>query len=302
MAMPNGASYKDILDNLHDGVYVVDVHRTITYWNKGAERITGYGAKDAVGTACPHGVLRHVDTSGQILCDNGCPLQAALESARPLQAEVYLHHKEGHRVPVRVRTAPMHDGDGEVLGAIETFHDSSQSLAVLERLSELERTALLDPLTELPNRRYIEEHLEDCFALNRRYGWHFGVLFLDIDNFKVVNDRYGHAAGDEVLKTVSRTLAGNLRSFDMVGRWGGEEFLGVCPNVDSYHLRAMAERQRMLVEQSTASFGGQTLSVTVSVGGTLPRTAETVQDLVRRVDRLMYQSKRDGRNRVSFGL
>ncbi len=300
--MPDGAIYKNILDNLSDGIYVVDGQRTITYWNKGAERITGYACGEVLGSSCVHGILRHVDDDGKQLCMSGCPLQTALDGVHPVEAEVYLRHKNGHLVPVHLWVAPLRGSGSAIAGAIQTFRDNSQGLAMLQRLTELEETALLDPLTQLANRRYMEQHLQECFELRTRYGWRFGVLYLDIDHFKRVNDTYGHAAGDQVLKSLARTLAGNLRSFDMVGRWGGEEFLIVCPNVNSYHVRDTAERQRMLVEKSTATFGPNTLQVTVSVGATLPRAAETMEDLIRRADGLMYDSKRAGRNRVSFGL
>lgn len=300
--MPDGASYKDILDNLSDGIYVVDGQRTITYWNKGAERITGYACGEVLGSSCAHDILRHVDADGKQLCASGCPLQTALDGAHPVEAEVYLRHKNGHLVPVHLWVAPLRGSGSAIAGAIQTFRDNSQGLAMLQRLTELEHTALLDPLTELANRRYMEQHLQECFELRTRYGWRFGVLYLDIDHFKRVNDTYGHAAGDQVLKSLARTLAGNLRSFDMVGRWGGEEFLIVCPNVNSYYLRDMAERQRMLIQRSAATFGPNTLQVTVSVGATLPRAAETMEGLIRRADGLMYDSKRAGRNRVSFGL
>lgn len=300
--MPDGAIYKNILDNLSDGIYVVDGQRTITYWNKGAERITGYACGEVLGSSCAHGILRHVDDDGKQLCMSGCPLQTALDGVHPVEAEVYLRHKNGHLVPVHLWVAPLRGSGSAIAGAIQTFRDNSQGLAMLQRLTELEETALLDPLTQLANRRYMEQHLQECFELRTRYGWRFGVLYLDIDHFKRVNDTYGHAAGDQVLKSLARTLAGNLRSFDMVGRWGGEEFLIVCPNVNSYHVRDTAERQRMLVEKSTATFGPNTLQVTVSVGATLPRAAETMEDLIRRADGLMYDSKRAGRNRVSFGL
>jgi diguanylate cyclase (GGDEF)-like protein/PAS domain S-box-containing protein len=298
--MPDGASYRDILDNLSDGIYVVDPRRTITFWNKTAERITGYSSEEVLGSPCAHNFLRHVDGEGRLLCQQGCPLSAVLSGAQSLETDVYLHHKDGHRVPVRVRTAPLRGSTSAVVGAIASFRDNTQAIAVIQRLNQLEKTALLDPLTGLANRRFLQQHLQDCFDLRRRYGWHFGLMYLDIDHFKLVNDTYGHEAGDEVLKSLSRTLAGNVRSFDLIGRWGGEEFLVVCPNVGSADLQAMAERHRMLIESSTAAFHSETLRVTVSVGATLPRLAESMESLIRRADSLLYESKRQGRNRVTF--
>ena len=124
----------------------------------------------------------------------------------------------------------------------------------------------------------------------------------DIDRFKTVNDRYGHATGDQVLAMVARTLQSNLRSWDAVGRWGGEEFLVLCRNVDAPTLREVAERLRLLVESSHCrGEDGGDVQVTVSAGGTMTGFEDTPELLVARADALMYRSKQDGRNRISFG-
>jgi len=98
--------YQDLLDQISDGVYFVTLDRRITYWNGGAERITGYGAHEVLGHRCSEGILRHVDDTGQQLCLHGCPLAAVMKDGRPREAHLYLHHKDGHRVPVTVRPRP----------------------------------------------------------------------------------------------------------------------------------------------------------------------------------------------------
>ena len=104
--------YKDIVDNLYDGVYFVDRDRVITYWNKGAERITGYSAKETLGRACRDNLLNHVTANGIELCKSNCPLAAVMQDGNPREAEVYLHHKDGHRVPIIVRATAMRDAEG----------------------------------------------------------------------------------------------------------------------------------------------------------------------------------------------
>ena len=158
--------------------------------------------------------------------------------------------------------------------------------------------ALLDPLTELGNRRYIEMNLKARLEEMHRYGWPFGVLFIDVDRFKEVNDRYGHDIGDRVLKMVGKTMVNNLRSFDFLGRWGGEEFIAILANVNGDHLHSVANRCRLLVEQSSISIRDKDIRVTVSIGASPARLHDTVEMLVRRADRLMYGSKTSGRNCV----
>lgn len=108
-----------LLDSLYDGVYFVDSERRITYWNQGAERLTGFTAKEAVGTHCHDNMLAHVDADGCRLCMDRCPLVTAMQEDRCHEASVYLRHKQGHRVPVSVRVVPIKDAHEQIIGAVE---------------------------------------------------------------------------------------------------------------------------------------------------------------------------------------
>jgi diguanylate cyclase (GGDEF)-like protein len=121
---------------------------------------------------------------------------------------------------------------------------------------------------------------------------------MDIDHFKQFNDRYGHDIGDQVLTIVANTLSLSVRPFDMVCRWGGEEFAGIFPHTDAATLEAIAERLRILVAHSRVDTGSGELTVTVSIGGTLAKAEDSAASLVKRADALMYASKTHGRNRV----
>jgi diguanylate cyclase (GGDEF)-like protein/PAS domain S-box-containing protein len=291
--------YRDLLDTLYDGVYFVDRDRRITYWNKGAERISGYESSAVVGMRCADNLLVHINEEGVGLCKTACPLAQTLNDGQVREAEVYLKHKDGHRVPVLIRVSPLQDSSGNIVGAVESFRDNSSEAALLEKVEDLQKMALLDPLTELANRRYIDMTLSSRLDEMNRYGWPCAVLFIDIDNFKIINDKYGHSAGDQVLKMVARTLASNLRSFDILGRYGGEEFIAIIANVNEEQLYSFANRLRVLVEQSSQSAGTGRVSTTISIGATLAQTNDTVETVVRRADQLMYHSKSTGRNRIS---
>lgn len=294
--------YRNLLDNLYDGVYFVDFERKITYWNKSAERITGYKSSELIGKHCWDNILIHIDDHGNNLCKRSCPLEETIADGHPRETEAYLHHKDGHRVPVLIRTAPIRNPAGTVVGAIEIFSDNSSKIAFLHRIEELQRMAILDHLTGLTNRRYIEMSLEARLSEMHRYGWPFGVLFIDIDNFKRINDVYGHDTGDEVLKMVARTFINNSRPFDTVGRWGGEEFVAIILNVSEDLLYSIANRLRILVEQSSLSADSDNIRVTISVGATFAQQTDTVETLLKRADQLMYQSKIAGRNCVTMKL
>ena len=292
--------YRGLLDSLSDGVYFVDHDRTITFWNQAAEAITGYSADEIVGMRCGEEVLNHTDAQGHSLCAQGCPVAATATDGAMREAEVYLRHKDGHRVPVLVRATPVLDAAGRPIGAVEVFNNNSSRLESLDRLRELEEMALIDSLTGLGNRRYTQMTLTARLDETKRYGWPFGVLFIDIDHFKRVNDSLGHRAGDEVLAMVGRTLQNSLRPFDFLGRWGGEEFLAVVVNVGHDQLRPVAERAHALVGRSRLQRQPDPIEVTVSIGAAVARPSDTPQSLVERADRLMYEAKNAGRNRLAF--
>jgi diguanylate cyclase (GGDEF)-like protein/PAS domain S-box-containing protein len=294
-------SFRRILDSLHDGFYFVDRDRVITYWNKAAERISGFSASEVIGRSCADSILTHVDGDGNYLCKGMCPLAATISDGRPREAEIYLHHKDGHRIPVSVRVSTLTDRDGRIIGGIELFTDISNQAANALRVKELEKLALLDRLTQLANRTYIEREIKSRFQEMKRFNLSSGILFIDIDYFKKFNDTYGHVVGDEVLKFVSRTFNVNSRPFDLYGRWGGEEFIGIIRDIDGAGLKHLGNRLRLLVESAYILHEGERLQVTVSIGATLIKKKDTISSLVKRADALLYQSKERGRNRLTMG-
>ena len=289
--------YQDLLDQMSDGVYFVTADRRITYWNGGAERITGYSAQEVLGHSCAEGILRHVNGAGRQLCLQGCPLLAVMEDGKPRRARVYLHHKDGQRVPVTVRGQALRDPDGEIVGSVEVFSNREVNPYAGKRQNRKDDS--LDSVTGLATRRFGEMHLNTLMQAVSEQATTFGVLYIDADHFKDINDTFGHNTGDAVLRMVSQSLVNGLRRGDIPVRWGGEEFLALLPGSDEAGLAATAERVRMLVENSWIQNGGTQVRVTVSVGATMAVPTETGDDLVDRADKFMYASKQGGRNRVT---
>ncbi|MBN2282672.1 MAG: sensor domain-containing diguanylate cyclase [Deltaproteobacteria bacterium] len=292
--------FREVVDNLYDGLYIVDRDRRITFWNQAAENITGYSAEEVMGRSCADNLLNPVDGLGNEMCRNACPLAATMADGQSRETELYLHHKEGHRLPVSVRTAPLRNRKGTVTGCIEMFTNISFREALRLQLEEWKKVALMDPLTELPNRRQLELQIRGRLHELKRNAVSCGILFVDIDHFKNVNDTYGHDTGDQVLRTVAKTLTSSIRPFDTVGRWGGEEFVGIFPHTNRKTLLKIANRLRMLVEHSSIETGRGPLSFTVSVGGVLGVAEDSVDSIIKRADARMYESKEKGRNCVTM--
>lgn len=295
-----GSLSQELLDGLFDGVYFVDRKRKICYWNEGARELTGFSRADMLDRHCFDDLLAHVDEKGTCLCVDECPLSATLSDGQRREAEVYLRHKEGHRVPVCVRVAPIRNRDGAIIGAVEVFSDISAKKSLERRAGELEQMVHLDPLTGICNRRYMMLKLGQAIDELEQFGKNFGLLMIDLDHFKRINDKFGHAAGDVVLKMAAETIAHNLRVTDTLGRWGGEEFLALVADVNARELEMVAEKCRVLVEQSSVVFGEKRVGMAASIGAVMIEPGDTVDSAVNRADELLYRSKAMGRNRVTM--
>ncbi|MBN9071351.1 MAG: GGDEF domain-containing protein [Rhizobiales bacterium] len=162
----------------------------------------------------------------------------------------------------------------------------------------LEQAALTDALTGLQNRRYFDDALREYMAEFRRIDKPLGLMVLDLDHFKQVNDTHGHNIGDEVLKAVAKCLQDLTRYHDVVARLGGEEFAVLAPNMDSDMLLKLAERIRRAISGLVIVSGNVRLRVTTSVGLATWNRKESKDELVGRADGMLYEAKRKGRNRV----
>jgi diguanylate cyclase (GGDEF)-like protein len=230
-----------------------------------------------------------------------CPLAGTIADGKPREAEIYMHHKDGHRIPVSVRISTLTDRDGNIIGGVELFTDVSNKATNELRVKELEKLALLDNLTQLANRNYIEREIQSRLEEKKRFNVPFGILFIDIDHFKKFNDSYGHDVGDDVLKFVANTFVANARPFDLYGRWGGEEFIGIIRNINSQDLELLGNRLRYLVENSYIIHENEKLYVTISIGATLVNENDTIDSRIKRADTFLYKSKAAGRNCLTIG-
>lgn len=165
-------------------------------------------------------------------------------------------------------------------------------------LAELDRLATYDSLTNIFNRRKLELTLSQHIAYSKRYNHPVSILLCDIDNFKRINDKYGHNAGDKALVAVIQALTQNIRSVDIIGRWGGEEFLVVVPGLEFDKAMLAADRLRIEVMSHKRSPLWNNETLTISVGVAEYRSAETQEDLINRADKALYRAKELGRNRV----
>jgi diguanylate cyclase (GGDEF)-like protein/PAS domain S-box-containing protein len=293
------SAFRHVLDAISDGVYVTGPDRTIVYWSAGAERITGYSSAEVVGHRCDENLLGHTDLDGTRICLSGCPLQDCLDTGQEHTInEVFLRRKDGERLPVYVKTAVFELDGGrygvEIFGELESV--AGKELA--GRIQELSDSAVSDPLTGLFNRRYLDAALAQHFAMFKRLGRRYGVIQVDIDEVKAVNDQLGHLTGDEAIKFVADVLSESVREMDVAARFGGDEFVVICALASNADLVAYGRRLVRIVHDSRFAAAEEAgLRVTVSAGGALVAADDPDERAaLARADAAMYAAKKQGRD------
>lgn len=286
-----------LMDNLPGMAYrcLYDPDWTMKFVSQGCTKLTGYEPDELVNNRVTSYAALVSDASNQQLFEQ---VRVALEKEESFSLEYEVTRKDGSRIWVWERGRGVREDDGSLHleGIILDISDRK----VLE--TELEQMATRDPLTGLLNRREMSRVLDEELQRARRYQRPMAVLWVDFDHFKDVNDTYGHAAGDSVLRSISRLLLGSVRSVDSIGRFGGEEFVIVLPEMDLEEAQETAERLRRKVAEEPQPLGnGEAVPLTISVGvAVYPDHGQTASTLCAAADKAMYLAKDRGRNCVAM--
>ena len=274
----DGETYRSVLESLPTGVYLVDLNRRILLWNDGAEKITGYLRQEVLGRCCADNLLMHCDERNNVLCGGGCPLEKTMRDGRPREADVLLLHKDGQRVPVRVRAVPLRNSNDAIIGAVEWF----DTRPVLPAAGEIVPEALLDDVTELPDRSVALARIQEAVREFEESHVPFGVLDIAIDRLDRLLERDGRNAVDAVLYATAQTLRANVGPDDLVCRWSEDRLVVVLRNCAAPALRHAAGKLRRLVTMEAVPWWGDHLSVTASIGATTVRAGDTPASLMER--------------------
>jgi diguanylate cyclase (GGDEF)-like protein/PAS domain S-box-containing protein len=283
-----------VLKSAGEGIFGLDLDGNATFVNPAAARITGWEAKDLVGRP-QHDVLHHTKPDGSPYPREECPIHAVLEdgTTHSRDDEVFWR-KDGTSFPVEYMSSPILQ-DGEVMGAVVTFKDITERKALEQ---QLHHQAFYDPLTRLPNRALFMERLEHASTRANRRDSRIAVLFVDLDNFKVINDSLGHKAGDQVLKAVAERVRIYLRPEDTAARLGGDEFTILVEDVASVSEGVRIAERLADVLQPPFTLEEQEVFITTSIGIALnSSTQERAEDLLRHADLAMYRAKHNGKAR-----
>ncbi len=293
-------SYLYVLENMYDGFYLVDSDLKFRIWNNGMERVLGRSAVRMLDQPWTSKQIEFADKQTRPLDEVSRPLREVIRTEKPLTSQLKVQHDNGNWIDVEVMSVPLFDHDGSLQGVAEIFRNLSEDRRRRREDSDLRRKATRDSLTGLSNRGELERTLRSMFAdfNSQSNSEPFSVIFLDVDHFKNVNDTYLHQTGDQVLVNLAKLLQTETYSGELICRYGGEEFVVLCPATDLKQAHAKAERLRVSISQTTLS-KVESLKVTVSFGVTEVEDGDTLDDILSRADNALFMSKDKGRNRTT---
>ena len=285
------------LNSISDAVIGTDMSGNVDYLNVSAEKMTGWSRAEARGH--PIGEVMQI-INGNTRRPEPNPVEKVLKQneAMGLTAGTILIRRDGGEAAIEDSAAPIHDLNGQITGAVIVFHDISAAQAMAAKMAHL---AQHDSLTNLPNRVLLNDRITQAIAFAKRHRTHLAVLFLDLDNFKHINDSLGHEIGDKLLQSVAQNLSACVRGSDTVSRLGGDEFV-VLVTEDKYAEDAAVTADKILAALAAPhSIAQQALQVTTSIGiSVYPADGQDAETMIKNADTAMYQAKEKGRNNYQF--
>jgi diguanylate cyclase (GGDEF)-like protein/PAS domain S-box-containing protein len=258
-----------------------DLKGKITYTSKAFCKISGYLPEELLGKN--HNIVRHPDMPSSVYKE----LWNTIKMGETWSGEIKNRTKDGSYYWVQSDISPYYEY-GKHVGYIAVRQDITNKKLV-------EEISVRDHLTKLYNRVKLDEEFAKEILRSQRFGHPLSIIVIDIDHFKSVNDTYGHLVGDSVLVNMAKLLEKNIRTIDILGRWGGEEFIIICPETESKDAYKLAEKIRQNVEKYEFTTVG---NKTASFGVSQYVTGENEQQLVDRADKALYKAKEEGRNKV----
>jgi diguanylate cyclase (GGDEF)-like protein/PAS domain S-box-containing protein len=287
----------NILNSVSEGIHVLDMHGVIIAENAASITMLGWEDADSLVGRPGHQTIHHHHTDNSIFPVEDCPIHATLSDGkyRHVQDDVFWR-KDNTCFPVEYKCAPLRDNAGNIYGVTVVFRDISEKKKAEQRIIYLTQHC---SLTDLPNRVLFGDRLKQAIVNAKRSHVKFALLFVDIDGFKPVNDRYGHAVGDMLLQRIGKRMKQCLRELDTIARIGGDEFVAILPVVnEAEDAVSIAERLRQSIEEPFA-VDNRMLAVSASIGvAVYPDDGSDEQTLQVNADNAMYRAKGRGGNAV----
>jgi diguanylate cyclase (GGDEF)-like protein len=295
-------AYLYVLESLYDAYYITDADLKLVICSTGLAPVLP-NAKFTPGEPWSRRLIGALDAVGRPLPDSAYPLHRVIETNLAQCSVLKLPGDSEIRREIEFHALPLQDENGRLLGVAEIIRDLSHSKKNAALYQELREAANQDPLTGAANRGQLETRLSELYAeyQQNRCDEPFSLIFLDIDHFKQINDVHDHTVGDEVLVGLVRLLADELYSGETLGRYGGEEFLILCPGTPLGQTVQRADRVRRAI-QNARLVNSKDIRVTASLGVAETGPDDTPESVLQRADQALFDAKRSGRNRVCYRI
>ena len=285
------------LNSISDAVICTDINGNIDYLNIAAEKITGWTREEASGRPI-NKVFKIINGTTRKPAVNPVDLVMQANKPRGLAADTVLIKRDCTEVAIEDSTSPIHNWDGQLTGVVIVFHDVSEAKAMATKMAHL---AQHDFLTNLPNRVLLNDRIAQAITLANRHHTHLALLFLDLDNFKHINDSLGHATGDKLLRLVTERLKLCVRESDTVSRVGGDEFVILLAENKNSEDAGVSAQKILEALQALHLIGKSQLHITTSIGiSVYPDDGIDAETLLKSADTAMYHAKGKGRNNYQF--
>jgi len=288
------------LDSIGEAVVRTDMLGNVAYTNRIAERMIGWSREEALGRPVAD-VLRIIDGVSRAAIRNVMEIVmqgGKIASAATNSINCILVRRDGFECGIENTVTPIRDLDGSISGAVMSFHDVTAARA---RSLEMSHLAQHDFLTDLPNRVLFNDRLTQAISLAVRLDKQLAVMFVDLDQFKKINDSLGHHVGDKLLQSVARRLVSCVRRTDTVSRQGGDEFVILLSQIEREEDAAFSARKILRALASPHVIDTKSLDISVSIGmSTYPKDGQDSEILMNKADTAMYEAKRRGRNNYQF--
>lgn len=291
--------YQAVLDSLQTGVYIVDRNRRIRFWNEGAEQITGYLRQDVVGRFLRDHLLTPADKEKDLESDPEDPLNLAFRDGKPSSMDVSILHKEGYRVPIVLRTLPIRNGHGAVVGAAESFERNRSASEWTRRQSTFADLSCLDAATGVAAKSYMETQLREHVKIFAENNAPFAILLIQIDRLEEFRASRGPGVVSTILRVIAQSIMNCVRPTDLVGCWGENQFMAILTACRESEVSLVGERIRKMIIQAEIEWWGDTFSVTSPVGGAGCRPGDELETLVARAAASVEKSVVKGGNCVT---
>lgn len=277
-----------VFEASNDGILVTDAENRIVSVNPSFTALTGYGPSEALGK------MPAMLKSGRHPADFYAEMWRSLAASDRWEGEICNQHKDGSQFTAWLSINLIRGADGRIANHIAIFSDTTEHKAAAARMRQM---AQYDFLTGLPNRALFADRMRNILANAQRYQRQFALLFIDLDNFKPINDTHGHQVGDAVLCEIARRLTEHIRASDTVARIGGDEFVVLAPEIDDPAEAGLLADKIVRILAAPLMIEDREFGVTVSIGiATFPADGDSDAELIAAADRAMYAAKNDGRN------